>query len=128
MAYEIADKIGVQVSPRAEVENDEVGKVPARVGELGFEEYTQGGLGRHLGVFSTILLMFATLPQPPAFGPFICSDLRRIVSAASLGQASSPPLPQSPAAQAASVPPCFSGFSDFSLQAPVSPSGLSWAA
>lgn len=27
------------------------------VGELNFEEYTRGGLGRHLGVFSTICLM-----------------------------------------------------------------------
>jgi hypothetical protein len=32
--------------------------VPAPgVGELNFDEYTQGGLGRHLGVFSTIFLM-----------------------------------------------------------------------
>ncbi|KAL2840933.1 amino acid/polyamine transporter I [Aspergillus pseudodeflectus] len=32
--------------------------VPApRVGELNFDEYTQGGLGRHLGVFSTIFLI-----------------------------------------------------------------------
>jgi hypothetical protein len=66
MAYETAEKIGVQVSPRAEVENDEVGEARARFGELGFEEYTKGGLGRHLGVFSTILLMFAT----PASGFF----------------------------------------------------------
>ena len=29
----------------------------AGVGELSFEEYTSGGLGRHLGVWSTIFLM-----------------------------------------------------------------------
>lgn len=27
------------------------------VGELAFEEYTQGGLGRHMGIFSTTFLM-----------------------------------------------------------------------
>lgn len=27
------------------------------VGELNFDEYTRGGLGRHMGVFSTIFLM-----------------------------------------------------------------------
>ncbi|KAL4812013.1 amino acid/polyamine transporter I [Aspergillus spinulosporus] len=57
MAYETAEKIGVQVSPRVEPENEEVREARARFGELGFEEYTQGGLGRHLGVFSTILLI-----------------------------------------------------------------------
>ena len=29
-------------------------------GELNFEEYTRGGLGRHLGVFSTTFLMLAS--------------------------------------------------------------------
>ena len=27
------------------------------VGSLDFDEYTRGGLGRHLGIFSTIFLM-----------------------------------------------------------------------
>lgn len=37
-----------------EVQPDSVG-----VGELAFEEYTQGGLGRHLGLFSTTFLVYA---------------------------------------------------------------------
>lgn len=35
---------------------DDIQNAPA-VGGLDFDEYTRGGLGRHLGVFSTIFLM-----------------------------------------------------------------------
>lgn len=38
----------------AEIRNDDA---TTGVGELNFEESTRGGLGRHLGVFSTIFLM-----------------------------------------------------------------------
>lgn len=30
----------------------------AKAGELNYEEYTRGGMGRHLGTFSTIFLMY----------------------------------------------------------------------
>jgi hypothetical protein len=37
-----------------EISND---RTYVQAGELGFEESTSGGLGRHLGTFSTIFLM-----------------------------------------------------------------------
>lgn len=33
------------------------GQLTAKAGELNYEEYTRGGMGRHLGTFSTIFLM-----------------------------------------------------------------------
>lgn len=33
---------------------------PKEVGELAFDEYTSGGLGRHLGVFSTTCLVYVS--------------------------------------------------------------------
>lgn len=33
------------------------GELTAKAGELNYEEYTRGGMGRHLGTFSTIFLM-----------------------------------------------------------------------
>lgn len=32
---------------------------PDDVGALAFDEYTQGGLGRHLGIVSTMFLVYA---------------------------------------------------------------------
>lgn len=37
------------------------------VGELAFDEYTSGGLGRHLGILSTTFLVCVYLPH------FMCS-------------------------------------------------------
>lgn len=34
------------------------GDSTAKAGQLDFEQYTRGGLGRHLGVFSTTFLMY----------------------------------------------------------------------
>lgn len=36
------------------------GDSTAKAGELDFEQYTRGGLGRHLGVFSTTFLMYVS--------------------------------------------------------------------
>lgn len=36
---------------------DHDGESTAKAGELDFEEYTRGGMGRHLGTFSTTFLM-----------------------------------------------------------------------
>lgn len=65
MAVEIGKSSAVNLSPPDEVENgkpDERGRSDGQstFGELDFNEYTQGGLGRHLGVFSTIFLMFVS--------------------------------------------------------------------
>ncbi|BCS28762.1 uncharacterized protein APUU_70332A [Aspergillus puulaauensis] len=62
MAVEIGKSSAVNLSPPDEVENgksDERGRSDGQstFGELDFNEYTQGGLGRHLGVFSTIFLI-----------------------------------------------------------------------
>ncbi|KAL5045548.1 amino acid permease-domain-containing protein [Aspergillus fruticulosus] len=54
------------------------GESNARLGELGFGEYTQGGLGRHLGVFSTILLIVGQI-----IGTGIFSTPSSITSSAS---------------------------------------------
>lgn len=53
----------VNLSPD-EVDNGKPGERQngqSAFGELNFSEYTQGGLGRHLGVFSTIFLMLVAL-------------------------------------------------------------------
>ncbi|KAL6234574.1 amino acid permease-domain-containing protein [Aspergillus navahoensis] len=57
MTYETTKGAELRVFPRSESENDGLGENNGRIGELGFDEYTQGGLGRHMGVFSTILLI-----------------------------------------------------------------------
>jgi hypothetical protein len=36
------------------------GDSTAKAGQLDFEQYTRGGLGRHLGVFSTTFLMYVS--------------------------------------------------------------------
>jgi hypothetical protein len=45
---------GVGSNSGDELKSNDVG-----VGELAFEEYTQGGLGRHLGIVSTMFLVYA---------------------------------------------------------------------
>lgn len=45
------------------------------VGELAFDEYTQGGLGRHLGIFSTAFLMWVTL-RTSATSPYAKINVR----------------------------------------------------
>ena len=35
-------------------------------GDLSLEQYTAGGLGRHLGLFSTTFLMFVVQPSSPS--------------------------------------------------------------
>jgi hypothetical protein len=54
--------------------------VPASgVGELNFDEYTQGGLGRHLGIFSTIFLMSVALHCPDHFCVLTLFSVGRII-------------------------------------------------
>lgn len=48
LADQDSSKAGVDVA---------YGGSTAKAGELDFEEYTRGGMGRHLGTFSTIFLM-----------------------------------------------------------------------
>ncbi|KAL4967038.1 amino acid permease-domain-containing protein [Aspergillus stella-maris] len=55
-------EIGTTLSPadhdgKADNADPQITGPETRVGGLEFNEYTQGGLGRHLGVFSTILLI-----------------------------------------------------------------------
>ncbi|KAL4988397.1 amino acid permease-domain-containing protein [Aspergillus falconensis] len=78
MACETTKGAELHVSPRLKSENDGLGESNARLGELGFGEYTQGGLGRHLGVFSTILLIVGQI-----IGTGIFSTPSSITSSAS---------------------------------------------
>ncbi|KAL3481103.1 amino acid/polyamine transporter I [Aspergillus californicus] len=56
---QIKDELSVsaQDAPATESYEAKTDGPPTGVGELNFDEYTQGGLGRHLGVFSTIFLI-----------------------------------------------------------------------
>ncbi|BDD59085.1 hypothetical protein MAP00_004323 [Monascus purpureus] len=92
---------------------------PPAIGELTFEEYTSGGLGRHLGVFSTICLMYA-IPRST-----LKYTNKRTELAASLELASSLPPPPSQIVWEVSVHRCFSGSSDCSSPVLVYVSGLS---
>lgn len=121
---EIGKSSAVNLSPPEEVDN---GKTEERqndgqstFGELDFSEYTQGGLGRHLGVFSTIFLMF------------VCSFLlvnestNWSVSAVLSGRASSlRPLP-SPAVLGVLAQRCSCGSLVSSWQDPDSQCGWNW--
>lgn len=55
--------VAEQTGPLAEIDNstayDDLGNgdKSAEAGELNFDEYTRGGMGRHLGTYSTIFLM-----------------------------------------------------------------------
>lgn len=57
------------------------------VGALNFEQYTAGGLGRHLGVFSTTSLMYALLIDITQIDTYL--TVFAIVSVALLEPASS---------------------------------------
>lgn len=103
------------------VNSNAVDTSPA-IGELTFEEYTSGGLGRHLGVFSTICLMYATPRSTLKY------TNKRTELAASLELASSPPHRPSQIVWEVSVHRCFSGSLDCSSPALVYVSGLSLGA
>lgn len=56
-AKEVGPKVDVDV---AQGDSDLQEARQENVGELEFDEYTQGGLGRHLGVLSTTFLVYVS--------------------------------------------------------------------
>lgn len=121
---EIGKSSAVNLSPPEEVDN---GKTEGRqnegqstFGELDFSEYTQGGLGRHLGVFSTIFLMFVC-----SF-PFAFESTNWSVSGVLSGRAYSLRLLPSPAVLGVSAQRCSYGYLVSSWQDPDSQCGWNW--
>jgi len=55
-AIESATPVADDLHPTSQDQIGDKTTVPV-VGELDFDESTRGGLGRHLGIFSTIFLM-----------------------------------------------------------------------